>query len=125
MLQPKKIVQVSVCVCLCVYVRVRVRACMHVCVCACACVCVCVCVHACVCACVCVCVCRGKSNHTSLWSPTGSTHHRVGQRDWYYGIVHHAVHVLTLSVFCLSNMVVALQWCCEPSVLITNYRTRS
>ena len=68
--------------------------------------------------CVCVCVCRGKSNHTSPWSPTGSTHHRVGQRDWYYGKMRHAVHVLTLSVFCLSNIVVALQWCCEPSVLI-------
>ena len=59
-----------------------------------------------------------KSNHTSPWSPTGSTRYRVGQRDWYCNIVRHAVHVLIQSVFCLSDIVVALQWCCEPSVFI-------
>ena len=67
---------------------------------------------------VCVYVCMYACMYVCMYACVGSTRYRVGQRDWYCNIVRHAVHVLIQSVFCLSDIVVALQWCCEPSVLI-------
>ena len=69
------------------------------------------------CVCVCVCVCRGKSNHTSSWSPTITVCNILANVIGTLVLFSCGLRSDIVSC-CVKGIKVALQWCCKPSVCI-------